>query len=447
MSEVSRIGAPQGLLAPSGKSLSRQDTVPRLREDLMVSPGEVPGQFEVRDPRGGGALVLYDVELSVARMLDGRRRVAEVLENADRLGIPADVDGLSRFIRSLERHRFLAPPGSPRDGEGRRHPPRKAWDDRTRARFQAGMKLMRTGRRDEAVPVFQQLLDADPGQVEAGEMLSLIAAGHKLAAHPIGELFSSRDLPGSPGGRTGWTWTLLVVAVLAAGGLVGWRALRLGAVAGQPPASASASASASPEQVAPRTAPVERRWHPAVGELRAPAAGVLAWREPPPARVARGERLGAVRAVATTSTPSQASRARLEELERLAASDAVYQEFLEKERATLAGKAAGGHGVDLASPLAGTLTLVARSGARVEPGELVARVVDGEAWRLSATWRGAPPRPGTECEVSGDGASDRAPGQVLEVTARDGQHEVTCALTAAQAPWLELARAPYLTLQ
>ena len=80
--------------ASPAPSLSAQETAPSLRDDLVVARGAAPGQFEVRDPRGGGTLILYDVELQVARMLDGRRRIAEVLENADRLGIPVDLAGL-----------------------------------------------------------------------------------------------------------------------------------------------------------------------------------------------------------------------------------------------------------------------------------------------------------------------------------------------------------------
>jgi len=474
MSELGRSSDAQGQAAPAGPPLSRQDTVPNLREDLVVARGDAPGQFEVKDPRGGGTLVLYDVELSVARMLDGRRRVSELLENAERLGIPVDVDGLSRFVRTLERQRFLGPRGSAAGTAGRSRPARKVWDARTRERFQAGMKLVRTGRPDQAVPVFQQLLAADPANAEAQEMLALIAAGHAMAASSVADLFAARR-PGRAASRASWGWALLALAGLAGGGAVSWQLLERSGAARDAALKAAEAASreaqeaareataaartaarsatapapvAAPEAItsAARTAPVERRWHPALGELRAPAAGVLAWREPFPTRVGKGERLGEVFAAAEPSAPGPEARARLEELERLAATDPVYQEFLEKERATLTGKAAAGRIFGLAAPLGGTLTLVARNDARVAQGEVVARLVDPEAWRLSVTLRGEPPPPGAACELAGDGASDRATGKVLGATARDGQHEVTCAVTAAQAPWLEQARAPYLRL-
>jgi hypothetical protein len=290
MSEFGSTSEAQGQAAAPAAPLSRQDTVPNLREDLVVARGEAPGQFEVRDPRGGGALVLHDVELSVARMLDGRRRVSEVLENAERLGIPVDLDGLSRFVRTLERQRFLGPRGSAAGGATRSRPPRKVWDAGTRERFQAGMKLVRTGRPDEAVPLFQQLLAADPANAEAQEMLSLIAAGHALAASSIGDLFAARR-PGRSARRGGWGWALLAAALLGVGGAVSWQllersgaardaALKAAEVATRQAEAAAQEAAASarnaarsasaaplapaapatePVRPAPRTAPVERR--------------------------------------------------------------------------------------------------------------------------------------------------------------------------------------------
>lgn len=471
MSDIGRTSDAQGPAAPPAP-LALQDTVPSLREDLVVARGAAPGQFEVKDPGGDGALVLYDVELSVARMLDGRRRVADVLENADRLGIPVDVDGLSRFVRSLDRQRFLAAPGSTAGGPARSRPPRRAWDADTRERFQAGMRLVRTGSPDEAVPIFQGLLAADPANAEAQEMLALIAAGHAMATSSLGDLFAVHR-PSRAVRRSGRGWAPLALAGLAGAAVLSWQLLERSAAArdaamqaaevatreaqaaAREASAAARSAAAAPAPAtadgpgaapAARIAPVERRWHPALGEVRAPAAGVLAWRDPAPSLVARGERLGDVFAAGEPDAPGPEARARLEELTRLAATDPVYQEFLERERATLTGRAAAGRIFGLAAPLAGHLTLVARHDARVAQGEVVARLVDGEAWRVSVTLRGAAPRPGAACEVAGDGAGDRAAGQVLEVASREGRHEVTCAVAAAAAPWLAQARAPYLRL-
>jgi hypothetical protein len=441
MSTLSRSSDQEGRQATRpARALSRTDTVPLLRSDLVVARGGAPGQFEVWDPRGGGALVLLDVELSVARMFDGSRRVTEVLENADQLGIPADLEGLARFIQGLERQRFLAPAGARPVRSSRSRPRRASWDPGTRERFRSAMKLVRTGRPDEAVPAFQLILASHPEVVEAQEMLSLIAAGHALVASPIGELFSIRYRPGRGSGwnRTGLVALAATALLLAA--LVAW------AFPSSIPSAAPSLATSAPVGPGRGATPIERRWHPAIGELRAPAAGVLAWRDPIPARVAIGERLGEIRASSGTRDPGPTERGRIEELQRLAATDPVYLEFLERERTAQARPANPDGHVGLTSPYTGTLTRVAPGQALVTPGELLARLVDGEAWRLSATLGGRPPESGEACEVAGDGPGDRASGRVVATVTRDGQHQVTCAVTAAQAPWIELARAPTLRL-
>lgn len=439
------------------RALAAGDVVPNLRADLIVARGAAPGQLELRDPAGDGALVLYDFELQVARMLDGRRRVAELIENAELLGIPVDPEGLSRFLRSLEQQRFLAPPGSAAGrGPGVR-PPRRRWDAGTRDRFRAGMRLVRAGRPDEAAPIFQRLLAADPENAEAAEVLALIEAGHALAVRSVGDLFAARP-PLAPPRRH--RRALAAAALLTAAAtltLVALLAVRLRAPGGGPavpgPEAEVSPAPGAPAErhherrpAAPRTAPVERRWHPALGELRAPEAGILSWRDPAPALVRAGERLGELRAAVPPPTPGPSARARLEELERLAATDPVYQEFLEKERASLAAAAEAGPGVALIAPVAGALAAVARTGEAVARGELLARVVDAEAWHVSATVPGETPAPGAACEVAGDRIRDRAAGRVAQAVARDEGHEVTCAVAAAHAPWLERARAPSLLL-
>jgi hypothetical protein len=444
MPAPNRSSPPRDPPAPHVKDPSRQDTVPCLRLDLLVARGAVPGQFEVRDPRGGGTLVLDDVELSVARMFDGRRRLAEVLENADRLGIPADLDGLTRFIHSLERLHFLAPRGTVARGGSRSRPPRKPWDARTRERFQGAMKLVRSGRPDEAVPTLLRLLTADPGNVEAQELLSLVVAGHTLAASPIGELLATRHRPGRITLPVGWGRALLLAAgVVALAGLLAWGLWPRGTEPGAPRSRAAAPPAPAS---ALRTGPIDRRWHPLLGELRAPAAGLLRWREPLPSQVVAGERLGEIRAAAEPAEPGPEARRRLEELERLAAADPVYEEFLEKERATLSGQVAAGRSFGLAPARAGTLSILARAETRVARGDLVARLLDGETWHLAASVTGEAPRTGADCEVAGDGAGERATGRVLEAIPGDGRQEVICVLSADLAPWLERARAPSLRL-
>jgi hypothetical protein len=463
--------------APAPVLLSRSEVVPLLRADLVVGRGASPGLFELTDPTRGRQLVLFEFELSVARMLDGRRRVAEVIENGDRLGIPVDPGGLSRFVQLLERQGFLAPAGTASvAGSAGPWAKRRTWDARTRARFQSGVRLVRLGRPDEAVASFREILAGDPENPEAHEMLALIAAGHALAARPIGEVFQRpvrlaagyRRFPGALGaaallllaGAVGLGW------LLVAPGSDPRAPARLGPGPGASPADAQvagrrrsrapvASPAEAPRAPAPlaetalptrRTAPIERRWHPTLAEVRSPAAGVLVWKDPVPLRVARGERLADVRARAEAAAPGPEAVRRVEELQRLAAEDPVYLEFLEKERAALRGRAGSGRTFGIAAPAAGQVTQLVRTEARVAAGDLLARVVDADSWRVSVLVRGEPPDPRADCEIAGDGADDRAPCHVLEARVAEGQVAVTLALRASTAPWLEQARSTSVRL-
>jgi len=453
-------------------TLSRSEVVPVLRPDLLVGRGASPGLFELSDPKTGRSLILYEFELSVARMLDGRRKVSEVIENGDRLGIPVDAGGLARFVHHLRSQGFLAPPGTrPAAAQSATWAKRRAWDARTRSRFQEGVKLVRLGRPDEAVALFQAILAGDPQNAEAAEMLALVAAGHSLASRPIGEVFEkpARLLEK----RRVATWGLAAAALLlaGAGAAAGWRwaagnrtpaagtpgtaafepeptgrgSRRLASAPAPGRAEAPAALAAEPPRTPPvwRTAPVERRWHPTLAEIRSPAAGKVAWHQGTRLRVARGERVADVRATAEASAPGPEAQQRLAELQRLATEDPVYEEFLEKERAVLTGAAAGGRTFGIAAPAEGQLTPLAAADAKVGAGEVVARLVDDRAWRVTVLLRGDPPGSASGCELAGDGAADRAACQVAEVAPADDHHAVTLTVSAAAAPWLERARAPY----
>jgi hypothetical protein len=397
--------------------LAEQDVVPLLRADLLVARSKAPCVFELRDPESGAALTVYEYELSVARMLDGRRRVADVIENGRRLGIPIDPVGLGTFIRQLAQQRFLSPPGWPPPSRSQRPwSNRQVWDQATREQFQRGVRLVRQGRPDDAAPIFQQMLADDPEAAEAHEMLAIIAAGHTLLAHPIGEVFASPAERAERSSRrtrllaAAGVLSLLVLAALAwwVTGKVDWRR-------GERRASTSWYAEPgrhsppldAPLTVAPHAIPVDRRWHPTLAELRAPADGVVAWVEPPPYRLARGSRLGEVRAAAEPGLEARAARS---------------------------------HGLE--APMPGLLVPVLPSGTRVLAGDLLARIVDGDSWRLSVLVRGEPPPIGARWELSGGVDGERTAGVVVGVRTIDSQREITLAVTAAAAPWLEGAGSP-----
>lgn len=187
VAEPAASAGPAEKAAPEAPRLMLPDeTVPQLRSDLHLERAE-RGQVTVFDPLNGHSTVLHEFEVSLARMLNGRRKVADVLVGAQRLGIPASLESLGQFVRQLGDYGFLAPPGAPlpegREGaNGTTWEPREKWDDGARVLFQTGLRLARRGRRAEASRYFQALLNKDPKNEQARQWLEDLA--HEESAPP-----------------------------------------------------------------------------------------------------------------------------------------------------------------------------------------------------------------------------------------------------------------------
>jgi hypothetical protein len=76
----------------------------------------------------------------------------------------------------------------------------------------------------------------------------------------------------------------------------------------------------------------------------------------------------------------------------------------------------------------------------------VGRILDPESWRIAVLVHGQAPEAGADCELEGDGATDRATCRVVESRAADGGVEVTVTASAGAAPWFENARSPHVRL-
>jgi hypothetical protein len=410
----------------------------------------------VSDPAGGKKFSFYEFELSVARMLDGRRRAAEVLANAERLGIPVDLEGLGQFIRQLELYGFLAAPGSPHPSLGDGARGRTAWDEETRTLYRAGVRLMHLGRPKEASGYFTTILEAHPENTQAAELLAAIGQGLLLEARPLrapaagpGAAAARKRRPAAAIGLAAAAGALLAAALLA---LLLRRpeapAPPLAAGAAAPSVQAGPPAPGTPPAAPPATrwrgAPVERRWRPVAATVVAPAAGAFTWRTDLGRTLAAGEPLGTLRIPDPEAPPSPAQQARLDELARLSAQDPVYREFLEREQAELAAARARGREVPVMAPAVGLLRRVAGPAAQVARAEVLAQLLDPGAWRLEVEVSEPPPLDAA-CEVAGDAEADRAACRVLEVGGGKGGRMVTLAVDGA--PWLEQARAPYVRLE
>jgi hypothetical protein len=431
--------------APDPRPLAAADAVPIFRTDLKLDKGS-PGLYEVSDPATGRHFTLYEFELSIARMLDGRRHASDVIENGVRLGIPVDLDGLNKFIRQLWRYGFLAlgEPPAPQDGEEAGWGEREKWDEATRTLFQTGLRLVRQGRPQDAQSYFQAVLDADPGNAEATELLGAIERGETMVAAPIGRRGGARPAAGKRrGGRL--AVALAGLALAGGGAAAAWLVLRRA-----PPPPPVAIPSPPPLPLPPpalawRTAAIQRREHPAIGQLSAPEAGVVTWRKAGGARVKKGEPLGALRielAVRGSAPIDPAVAARIKELEALARQDPVYRDFLEKERRALQ-RARPGRKVrelPLLAPADGVLSLAVESRVPVEKGAPLATVGDEAAWAVEAFLDGEPPAAASACELRGDAVAERLACRLEAVAPQDGGSLVRLHVAAADAPWLERSR-------
>ncbi|MBI5495293.1 MAG: biotin/lipoyl-binding protein [Deltaproteobacteria bacterium] len=150
------------------------DQVPLFRPDLEVTRQEgAKGLMEVKDPVRGRSFSLYDFEVSIARMLNGRRTAEDVIHAAGRLGITVTLDSLRKFIRQLAAYRFLEEGGAATedtDPQRKTWAPRQPWTSEIREFFQSALRLFRLGRLEEARGHLDALLQLDPANPEAVDL-------------------------------------------------------------------------------------------------------------------------------------------------------------------------------------------------------------------------------------------------------------------------------------
>lgn len=183
---------------PAGAGVEElSDLVPTLRGDLIITRSTTSkGTLEVKDPLTERSFTLYDFEVSIARMLDGRRSAADVLAAANRLGIPVTLPTLKTFLQQLKAYQFidLAAAGS---GETT-WPKRRQWTVGVRELYQSALRLMRAGKYDEARGYVDAMVEADPGNDEAAALRRRIdaeAAGSFELAVPFDTLHTPLSSP------------------------------------------------------------------------------------------------------------------------------------------------------------------------------------------------------------------------------------------------------------
>lgn len=140
------------------------DRVPALRPDLRISKllpsGEV---FEVFDPKRGRGFSLLDFEISVARLLDGKRTAAQVIELATGLGIRVNLETLRGFLQQLNAYQFIDDRVKTGDTTW---PRRTAWTPEVREQYRRALRALRAGNKGEAKAALEKL-DASILEVSA----------------------------------------------------------------------------------------------------------------------------------------------------------------------------------------------------------------------------------------------------------------------------------------
>jgi hypothetical protein len=184
-----------GLVPPSPGIEGPADAVPRFRTDLLVDPApEARGVFQVTDPLTSRTFSLYDYELSVARMLDGRRKARDLLAAADVIGVTLSLAALKAFLRQLKAWRFLETAAA---ASSTTWQPRRAWTDEVRELYQQALRLARRGQTHEAISCLESVLEVDPENEEAPALMARLSSAER-GEQALGVGFESLHGDGPP---------------------------------------------------------------------------------------------------------------------------------------------------------------------------------------------------------------------------------------------------------
>jgi biotin carboxyl carrier protein len=157
--------------------LKPDDVLPPMREDLVVTGNPHPANNQliaVRDPISNRTVSFRGFELSLARLLDGRRTAVEVMHAARTLGMPISLASLQNFTAKLSAIGFLQTPGAAAPKNKTTWKPRPLWSPELREQFRTALKDAREDRLDQARGYLEQVLKADPTVKDAIELVAWI---------------------------------------------------------------------------------------------------------------------------------------------------------------------------------------------------------------------------------------------------------------------------------
>lgn len=154
--------------------LSLSDVVPVLRADLKIGdpqPGRGESEIHVEDTTTGKFLVMKGFELSLARMLNGRRTAEEVLTAAGQIGLPMSIESLNGFLRKLRKEGFLTEMVGMAPIDITTWEARSEWNEEIRRLFQEALREARADRFIAAKSRLDALLARSPAIKEAQQLL------------------------------------------------------------------------------------------------------------------------------------------------------------------------------------------------------------------------------------------------------------------------------------
>ncbi len=173
------------------EGLKLDEVVPVLRADLKIgepTPGRGETTVAVADPATGREVTVRGFEVSIMRMLNGRRTAEEVLSAASQIGLPLTLESLGVFIRRLRKEGFLGEAGtSPQNLLT--WEPRNEWSEEIRRLYQEALREARADRLVAAKSRLDTLLARAPGTKEAQQLLHWVMERLRPEGGPKTPLF------------------------------------------------------------------------------------------------------------------------------------------------------------------------------------------------------------------------------------------------------------------
>ncbi len=173
--------------------LALSDVVPVLRADLKIGdpqPGRGESEIHVEDASTGKFLVMKGFELSLARMLNGRRTAEEVLIAAGQIGLPMSIESLNGFLRKLRKEGFLTELAGLAPLDITTWEARSEWNEEIRRLFQEALREARADRFVAAKSRLDALLARSPAIKEAQQLLHWVMQRLRPEAGTVSPPFS-----------------------------------------------------------------------------------------------------------------------------------------------------------------------------------------------------------------------------------------------------------------